>query len=253
MYDDIDVMNYTSMPQLNSVFSLGAPYSMPMPMMGFGYNNPQAYYDNMKDYQRFTINYNVDQQNMNRNADLRINATMEGVKGAATALKDKILKNEQDQIPEAYDKYIKAVAEAYGNGDTTPQEIQARAKSLYTQLNGGVTLTQDLREHGHGSFTQGLLNALTFGTYFRSSAEDNVAYTTNSPVGTKDKVAQHTGRLVGAATLGTAVGATCKLLGKTATKNAGNLSKLAKLGSKAGIIGLGVAAGAALLSFIRGK
>lgn len=234
MYDDIDMAGtYSTAPLMGgSIFTGG--YPMGMPMVGMGYNN-QAYFDNMRDYQRFQIDYNVDQQRMSRNADLRINAAMEGVKGAATALKDKIMKNEQDQIDEAYDKYVKAVAAAYGDG--TPEEINARAKSLYTQMNGGVTLTQDLREYGHGSFTQGLLHSLSFGTYYRRSAEDNVAYTTGSPVATGEKAKQNLGRIVGAGVAGGAAGGIAVALGCAA----------------AGPIGIAVGLGALALSFITGK
>lgn len=75
---------------------------------------------------------------MQRNADLRINASVEGVQGAAANLKDKILQNEQDQIQEAYKAYVDSVRAAYGDG--TEQEVQSRAKSLYAQMNGGKHL-----------------------------------------------------------------------------------------------------------------
>lgn len=252
MFDDLDLMDLSSnmSPYMGGSIFGGGFVGAPMPMMGFGYNQ-QQYYDYLKNNQEFSVNYNIDQQKMNRNADLRINASMEGVKGAATALKDKIMKNEQDQIKEAYDKYVAAVASAYG--DASPQEIQARAKSLYTQMNGGVTLTQDLRQYGHGSFTQGMLNALSLGTYYKNSAEDNVAYTTNSPVATGEKVNQNLGRMTGAGVVGgTAYGLTKGL--SSVVKNSGSsASTVTKIAKKAGPIGLGVAAGVALLSMLTGS
>ena len=60
-----------------------------MPMVG-GYNN-QQYYDNMMNNLHFNQNYNVETQNGQRNVDLRVNASVEAVKGAAMILKDKIL------------------------------------------------------------------------------------------------------------------------------------------------------------------
>jgi hypothetical protein len=253
MLDDLDLMNFSSSaPMMNSIFT-GAPgLGMPMPMMGMGYGyDPQQYYDYMRQNQQFSVNYNIDQQKMNRNADMKINASMEGVKGAATALKDKIMKNEQDQIKEAYDKYVAAVAAAYGDGN--PAEIQARAKSLYTQMNGGVTLTQDLRKYGHGSFTQGMLQSMTLGTYYKNSAEDNVAYTTNSPVATGEKASQNLGRLTGAGVVGGAAYGAVKGVGALAAKSGSTGGKLAKVVAKAGPIGLITAAGVALLSFIFGS
>ena len=250
MFDDIDLMSYsTSAPMLGgSIF--GAAPLMPAMGLGMGYNQEQ-YYDYLKNNQKFNIDYNIEQQKMNRNADMRINASMEGVKGAATALKDKIMKNEQDQIKEAYDKYVNAVAAAYGDGN--PQEIQARAKSLYAQMNGGVTLTQDLRQYGHGSFTQGMLQSLTLGTYYKNSAEDNVAYTTNSPVATGEKASQNAGRLAGAGVIGGTTYGILKGTSHMATKAGANSGTLAKIVSKAGPIGLCVAAGVALISFLKGS
>ncbi len=241
MLDDLDILDYGSTAPTMGGSVFGAGFAAPPVMgMGIGYNN-QSYYDNMKDYQRFSIDYNIDQQKMTRNADMRVNASMEAVKGAATTLKDKIMKNEQDQIRDAYDNYVKAVAAAYGEG--TPQEIAARAKSLYTQMNGGKTLTQDLREYGHGSFTQGVLNSLALGTYYRHSAEDNVSYVTGAPVATGEKTSQNLGRLTGAG-----------IAGGLAYGGAKGLAKvLPKVGAKAGVIGLSVAGAAALLSFLTGK
>lgn len=250
MFDDIDLMSYsTSAPLLGgSIF--GAMPPMPMMGLGMGYD-PQQYYDYMRQNQQFSVDYNIDQQKLNRNADMKINASMEGVKGAATALKDKIMKNEQDQIKEAYDKYVNAVAAAYGDG--SPQDIQARAKSLYAQMNGGVTLTQDLREYGHGSFTQGMLQSLTLGTYYKNSAEDNVAYTTNSPVATGEKASQNVGRIAGAGVVGGATYGAVKGLGALTAKAGSTAGKMATIVKKAGPIGLCVAAGVALLSFLTGS
>ena len=250
MFDDIDLMSFSSTSPILGGSVFGAAPLMPAMGFGMGYNQEQ-YYDYLKNNQRFNVDYNIDQQKMNRNADMRINASMEGVKGAATALKDKIMKNEQDQIQEAYDKYVNAVAAAYGDG--SPQEIQARAKSLYTQMNGGVTLTQDIRHYGHGSFTQGLLNAMTLGTYYQNSAEDNVAYTTNSPVATGEKVSQNTGRLAGAGVIGGTAYGILKGVSHMATKAGTSSGTLAKIVSKAGPIGLCVAAGVALISFLTGS
>lgn len=198
---------------------------------GFGFNNEQ-YFDYMKNWQKFQIDYNVDQQNMTRNADLRVNASVEGIKGAATILRDKIIQNEQDQIQKAYQAYINSVANAYGTG--TPAEIKSRALTLYQQLTG-KSLIQDLRENGHSSFTQGVLQSLTFSAFDKNSVEDNISLITGQPVGTTEKAMQNTGRVVGALGIGGLTAGAMKLLGKS------------------GKIGALVGLGAAALSFITGK
>ena len=171
---------------------------------------------------------------MQRNADMRINASMEGIKNSAAALRDKIINNEQDQIEEAYKQYVNSVAVAYGDG--TPQEIISRAKTLYEQMTG-KSIIEDIRQYGHGSMTQGFIQSLTFGTYNRTSAEDNVSKITGSPVGTGEKTKHNIGRLAGAGTIGGI---------------AYGIAKGFKSG-KAKIIGLIAGGVAAAASFLTGK
>lgn len=234
-FDDLDI-DYSMYP-LGMGGSIFSGYGGMIPITPPGTIGNQSYFDNMKDYQKFWIDYNVDQQKMQRNADLRINASVEGIKGAATNLKDKILQNEQDQIPKAFKAYVESVRRAYGYG--TPQEIKSRALSLYAQMNGGKSLVQDLRENSHSSFTQGFIQSLTFGTYFRHSAEDNISAITGQPVGTGEKTTQNIGRVAGAGAIGAATYGIAKHLGK--------------LKGKAGIIGLIAGGVAATISFITGK
>jgi hypothetical protein len=232
-FDDLDMSGgmygmYGNMGLGGSIFN---GYMTPT----MGYN--QNYFDNMKQYQKFNIEYNIDQQKMSRNADMRINASMEAIKNSATVLKDKIMANEQDQIKIAYDNYVNAVANAYGEG--TPAEIKARAATLYASMNNNVTLAQDLREYSHGSLTQGFIQSLTFGAYDRNSAEDNISYITGAPVNTGEKTKHNIGRFLGAGTLGGIAGGITKAVGKSS--------------GKAGIIGGAVAGLSLLMSFITGK
>ena len=208
--DDYDP-TYSTYPMYGN-YGIGGSIFTPMPMYDGGLvgggiiSGGQDYFNQMKQYQQFYNDYNVDQQKMNRNADLRINASMEAIQTTYNALKDKITKNEQGQVLEAYNKYVQAVANAYGQG--SEQEIKARAATLYTQLSGGKTIVQDLRENGRGSFGQGFTSTLCLGLYNAKSAEDNVAAITGSPVATSDKAAQNLGRGVGAAVVGTLVALT---------------------------------------------
>lgn len=234
-YIDLDYSTYP-MGMNGSIFSEYPGFGLMPIAPGFTGNN-QSYFDNMKDYQKFYIDYNIDQQKMQRNADLRVNASVEGIVGAANNLKDKILQNEQDQIPKAFQAYVDSVARAYGDG--SPQEIKSRALSIYAQLNGGKSLIRDLRENSHSSALQGFIQSLTFGAYYRNSAEDNISKITGQPVGTGEKTMQNIGRVGGAATIGGLTYAAARQIGK--------------LKGKAGIIGLIAGAAAATISFITGK
>lgn len=234
-YDRLDYTDIGSYSDYSNYYnsSIFGPGMMPI-YGGTGYNQ-QNYFDYMKDYQKFNIDYNVDQQNMTRNADLRINASIEAVRGAAMILKDKVLANEQDQIQDAYKNYVEAVRAAYGEG--TEAEIKSRANTLYAQMNGGITLYQDLRENAHGSATQGFIQTLTFGLYDRKSAEDNISEISGAPVGTGEKTKHNLGRVAGAGVVGGIGYGIAKFLGS----------------GKAGIWGLAAAGVAGLISFITGK
>ena len=102
----------------------------------------------------------------------------------------------------------------------------------------GKSLIQDLRDNGHGSFTQGLLQSLTFSTTYRTSAEDNIATITGQPAGTTEKFTQGCGKVVGAGAAGAAIGAI-----------AGKLSHSGKVGTVVGLVAAGVSA---VLSFVTG-
>lgn len=234
-YDlDIDTGAYP-MYGTGSVFGTGFASMPVMGGYGSGYNMEDMY-NNMQKQQEYQTDYTVRQQKLNRNADFQVNAPMEAIKGTASALKDKITSNEQDQIQEAYERYVAAVAAAYG---TTPDDsvIKAKANSLYASMNNGVTLVQDLRQYGHGSATQGFIQAVTFGTYSRKSAEDNISAVTGAPVGTGEKTKHNLGRLAGIATIGGI---------------AGGIAKACKSG-KAKVIGLAAAGLSAAITFITGK
>ena len=195
----------------------------------------QTYFDNMRQQQQFYNQYYIDQQKMNRNADLQVNGAMEAVRETAENLKDKIKQNEQDQIKAAYEKYIEAVRNAYGNG--SEEEINSRAMSMYQRLNGGKGLVEELRDNSHSSFLQGFLQAVTMGTYYKKSAEDNIAEITGQEVAEGRKTGQNIGRAAGVATVG--IG-TFAILRKFMPK-------------KAGIAGLIAAGASAVMTCLTGR
>ena len=246
---DLDRIDLTSMGSYTG--AMGMNGSIFNPMMGGGFNPmfgmgapDSSYFDNMKNYQQSWNDYYVDAQKMQRNNDVKLNGAMEAVQETAVNLRDRVAQNEQDQIPEAYNNYLNAVKNAYGNAGE--EEINSRALSLYAQLTG-KTLVQDLREHGHSSLVQGLIQTLTLNMYGRRSAEDNIAEITHQTVPTGEKAEQNIGRIAGCGIVGAVAYAAAKgLAGHTGTILKGAAKFLT---SKAGIIGA-VAAGVVALTSI---
>lgn len=246
---DLDRIDMTSMGSYTG--AMGMNGSIFNPMMGCGFNPmfgmgapDSSYFDNMKNYQQSWNDYYVDAQKMQRNNDVKLNGAMEAIQETAVNLRDRVAQNEQDQIPEAYNNFLSAVKNAYG--DASEEEINSRALSLYTQMTG-KTLVQDLREHGHSSLVQGLIQSLTLNLYGRRSAEDNIAEITHQTVPTGEKTEQNIGRIAGCGIVGAAAYAAVKgLAGHTGAILKGAAKFLT---SKAGIIGA-VAAGVVALTSI---
>ena len=235
-FDNIDMASGSTYPGLMgpSIFGCGG---IGMPMMGCGGMNSSSYFDNMKQYQKYYNDLNIEQQKMQRNADLQLNGSMEAIQTSAAALKDKIVRNEQDQIMKAYQKYVDCVRHAYG--DSTEADIGSRAAILYQQMTG-KSLIEDIRENAHGSTMQGFLNAASFGTYYRNSAEDNISQITGQEVAQGEKDSQNAGRVLGGLTVGGTLFAGLKKLSQMKT-------------GKAAWIGLAAGALATGLAFITGK
>lgn len=252
---DLDKIDMMSMGSYTGAMGMNGSIFNPMTAMGSGFNPmfgmggmDSSYFDNMKNYQQSWNDYYLDSQKMQRNNDVKLNGAMEAIQETAANLRDKIAQNEQDQIPEAYKNYLNAVRNAYG--EASEEEINSRALSLYTQMSG-KTLVQDLRDHGHTSLLQGFLQSVTLNTYYRRSAEDNIAEITHQKVPTGEKAEQNIGRIAGCAAVGTAAYGLVKLF-------AGQSGKLLKgaakfLTTKAGIIGAAAAGLVALTSIFTSK
>lgn len=252
---DFDRIDMTSMGSYTGAMGMNGSIFNPMggvgfnPMFGMGMGAmDSSYFDNMKNYQQSWNNYYVDAQKMQRNNDVKLNGAMEAVQETAVNLRDRVAQNEQDQIPEAYRNYLNAIKNAYG--EASEEELNSRALSLYSQMTG-KTLVQDLREHGHSSIVQGLIQSLSFNLYGRRSAEDNIAEITNQSVPTGEKVEQNIGRIAGIGIVGAAAyGAAKALAGHTGAIFKGAAKFLT---SKAGIIGAAVAGFVALTSVLTSK
>ena len=248
-YPDIDNIDMISNPysMSGSIFGNGM---MPYGTMGMGYDPNKSYFENMKDYQKQWNDYYVDQQKINRQNDVQVNAPMEAIRETAINLKDKILHDEQDQIENAYAKFYNSVRNAYG-AEGSEEDLNSRALSLYTQLNGGKSLVQDLRENGHSSFLQGFIQTLSLGLYAKKSAEDNIAEITHQEVPMGEKVEQNIGRIVGVTTIGAAAYGLTKAISGNGSAILKAVGKFAT--SKAGIVSLAVAGLVALKTLFSSK
>ncbi len=201
--------NYANQVMMNDLFdTMGyGGFGMTDPMMSmngslfpyWGGTNTDAWMENMDKWQDYSIDRRIRYQEQTRNADLRLNSPMEGIHEAGAALKEKIHKDEQEQILQALEHYKEAVKAAFPAG--TDADIANRARSMYKQMFG-VDMVDDIRENGKDSFTQGFIQALTFGLADNKTAEENIADITHQPVGRGDQTKKILGRASGGAVIG---------------------------------------------------
>lgn len=219
----------------------GMGMGMPMQMMpptgmmpGAGSNSYEDYYKQYEKYQDFMIDSQVRQQQKMRNANMKLKAPEEGIQGKLSVLQDKIIRNEQQQIKEAFDSYVESVKNLYG--DVSDADAKSRAIALYKEATK-KSLLEDIREHGRDSFTQGVIQTMSFGLFNRKTAEETVSELTGQPVGTEENAKKIAGNVVGGA-----------LVGGTAIGISGWALKGAKIASKSKTawgIAIGAIAGAA--------
>lgn len=224
-----------------SIFGGGMMGGYPMtgmyPSMGGNYED---YYKNYERYQDFMIDNQVRQQQKMRNADLRLNSPQEGIQKQAMLLHEKIVRNEQQQIQEAYASFKESVKSMYGSA--SDEEISNRASSLYKQITG-VSVVDDIRQYGRGSFTQGLLQTLTLGFADKKTAEENVSELTGQPVGRKENAKKFAGNITGGALFGGAAAISANFILKGLCKGMKNKPFVAAL--IGGVVGLVTALGTA--------
>lgn len=238
--DLTDMDLYSPLGMANPMMSMngsifGAGMYPAMPMYGGGYSY-EDYYKNYQKYQDFMIENSVRQQQNMRNADLRLNSPMEGVSKKASLLHEKIMQNEQQQIQLAYQQYKDSVRSLYPNA--SDEEIANRASTMYKQLHG-LSIHDDIRKYGRGSFTQGLLQTLTLGFADNKTAEENVSELTGQPVGRSERAKKIAGNIAGGAIFGGAAAISAKYLMKAFWAGAKNKPLWAAL--IGGIAGVSVA------------
>lgn len=173
-------------------------------MMPFGGWNYDSYFNNMDKYQQFMYDTQIRQAERSRTADLKANAPMEAIAHKAEVLHEKIMQNEQEQIIPALRAYVTSVREGFAYGsEVSDEQLLAKAGSLYKQMYN-TTMTEDIRKYGNGSFTQGLLQTLTFGIADKRTAEDNIAVINEQPVSRWEKGKKYAGNATGGAIIGAA-------------------------------------------------
>lgn len=188
---------YDPMSMNGSLFGgIGMGYPMFPSFTGM---NTDKWMENMDKWQDYSIDRQVRYQEKSRNADLRLNSPMEGIQEAAQILNEKIHKDEQQQILNALAHYTASVKNAFPQG--TDQDILNRARDLYKK-QFGVDLIDDIRANGKDSFTQGFVQAVTFGLADNKTAEENIADITGQSVGRGDQTKKVLGRAAGGAVVG---------------------------------------------------
>ena len=103
-----------------------------------------------------------------------------------------------------------------------------------------MSVTDDIRQYGRGSFTQGFLQTITLGLADKKTAEENISELTGQPVGRSEKAKKIAGNAVGGAVFGGAAILSAKYLFKGLWKGLKNKPLVAA------VIGGGAALAAAI-------
>lgn len=192
-YDPLN-MNYSAFGtdiDLTSDYSIGGGLgtgAYGMAGGAYGYN-PEMMYQQMDRWTDYMYDRNAKYIEKGRSNDLRVNAPMERAQNAADALKEKVVQDEQSQIPAAFEAYkqsIKALYPQYAN--LTDKELTARALEHYKQRNNGVGLKDEIRANSKDMFAQKYLHYMTFGHFGKGSAEESIEKITGNPMGRSDNL-----------------------------------------------------------------
>lgn len=215
---------------------------------GYAYNggmySPDAMFENMDKWTDYMYDRNVKYIEKSRANQMRINGTTDAARYAADQLTEKIQKNNQNHILQAFEQYKAAVRQIYPEyANLSDKELSAKAMDLYQQRTG-ISLKDSIRANGNSMITQGFLNGLTCFIGYEGSAEHTISKMTGAPVDREDRIMHSIGQGAGFATL--AVGTTA--VAKHGFKNIGSIWKGVKAGPLAAV-GLLVAAGTAIFGF----
>ena len=183
---------------------------------GYAYN-PDAMFENMDKWTDYMYDRNVKYIEKSRANQMRVNGATDAARYAADALTEKIYKNNQAHILEAFNKYKATVREIYPEyAKLSDKELSAKAMDLYQQRTG-VSLKDSIRNEGNSMVTQGFLNGLTFFQAYKGSSEETISKLSGLPMDREDKVMHSIGQGAG---IGVAVSGTI-VAGNTLLKKIG--------------------------------
>ena len=204
-------------------------------------------FENMDKWTDYMYDRNVKYIEKGRANDMRINGKMDAARYAADALSEKITKDNQYHILEAFNKYKAAVRQMYPEyAQLSDKELSAKAMDLYQQRTG-VSLKDAIRANGRSMAAQGFMNGLTCFFGYKGSAEETISEMTGAPIDREDRIKYSLGQGVGfgAFAVGTAA------VAKHGVKNIGNIWKGCKAGPLAAV-GLVLAGAVAIGGFLKG-
>lgn len=167
------------------------------------------YDSKIKDYQ---IHDRVNQQKELEAAEFDSNAAKDVIASKAGVLQSIVKDNDQDSVFSSYKNLREAAKiklEEAGYTNVTPLQLNAYTSRLYYEATG-KKITDDLEEHGDGSFMHGFKQGLGCGLGAlmtnKKSVEENISDITGKPETTESKVISWTGRIfAGALTLGAGI------------------------------------------------
>lgn len=178
----------------DSLFNYNYNYSMPYYMPG-----NDSYYQNMEKYYENMMNSQISYQQKTREADITLNAAQRSLRQNGKNLRGKIVTNEQDQVMQAFNKYVESVQEYYGDKGSY-DDLKNTALDTYEQ-QFGKDIQTELRENGSNSYLHGLKKVASLGLASKRSAEDNIALITGQPKGKTEKYKEWAGNATAGAGL----------------------------------------------------
>lgn len=172
---------------------------------GGGYvYNPELMYQQMDRWTDYMYDRNVKYIEKGRANDARINTPFERAQNAADALTEKVVKDEQSQIPQFFEAYKQAIKDLYPQyANLSDKALTARALEHYKQRNNNVALKDSIRANGNNMFLQKFWNTFTLGLASNGSTEETIEEITGNPMAREDKIKGSIGTGAGVAALAT--------------------------------------------------
>ncbi len=192
-------------PMMNMNDSIWNMPCMPcMPSFTGDCNGMSSYYPNMDNYYEKMMENQVKYQQQTRSADITLNAAQRNMRQKGLTLNEKIQLNEQDQIMSAFNDYVEAARQYYGD-EGSDEDLKNTALDAYQQ-QFSKTIQKDIRENGSNSLWHGYKKVITLGYADGCSAEDNIAKITGQRKGKMESLKESAGSALAGTTYGLAAG-----------------------------------------------